>query len=196
VTQIQTTTGLTSSINPTVTGQPTVLRVTVAPVAPGTGTPAGRVTIFDGATPLVTLTLSGGTASTSRTFAAGPHALTATYLGNANYATSTSPVQSQAVSPAATSVALRTSSASVLAGRSVTFTATVRAVAPGTGTPTGTVTFLDGSIAIGTVALGGSGTAALSTSSLSRGTHTITARYNGSASYLTSTSPAVAQQIR
>ena len=69
------------------------------------------------------------------------------------------------------------------AGRNVTFTATVRAVAPGSGTPSGTVTFIDGSTTIGTVAVGGTGTAALTTNALGRGTHTLTARYNGSASY-------------
>ena len=81
------------------------------------------------------------------------------------------------------------------AGRNVTFTATVRAVAPGSGTPSGTVTFIDGSTTIGTVAVGGTGTAALTTNALGRGTHTLTARYNGSASYLASTSPAVTQRI-
>jgi len=195
VTQIRTTTSLTSTINPTVTGQATVLSVTVAAVPPGAGAPTGNVTIFDGTTALATLALSGGTASTSRTFTVGTHALTATYTGATNYLTSTSSVGSQIVSSAATSVLLKTNSASVAAGRNVTFTATVRAVSPGSGTPNGTVTFFDGSTTLGTLVLGGAGTAAFTTNALGRGTHTVTARYNGSAAYLIATSAAVTQRI-
>ena len=47
-------------------------------------------------------------------------------------------------------------------GQSVTFTATVLAP-PGTGTPTGTVTFRDGSLILGTAPLGSDGQASFST---------------------------------
>ncbi|HET7845810.1 MAG TPA: Ig-like domain repeat protein, partial [Xanthomonadales bacterium] len=58
--------------------------------------------------------------------------------------------------------------------------------APSGGFPAGTVTFRDGATPIGTVALNGVGVATLSTSSLSVGTHAITATYNGSAGFPTS----------
>src|SRR5205814_1978449 len=52
-------------------------------------------------------------------------------------------------------------------GQSVTFTATSIVTLPGTGTPTGTVTFKDGATTLGTGALNGSGVATFSTSALS-----------------------------
>ena len=74
----------------------------------------------------------------------------------------------------------------------VRFTATVSAIAPGStvgGTPTGTVTFYDGSTSLGQAPLsttGGVATATYSTSSLTVGSHTITASYAGDGSFLTS----------
>jgi hypothetical protein len=61
----------------------------------------------------------------------------------------------------------------------VTFTATVAAVAPGAGTPTGTVTFQDGNVVLGTVAVGARGTATFTTSFAAAGGHAITAVYSG-----------------
>jgi hypothetical protein len=65
----------------------------------------------------------------------------------------------------------------------VTFTATVAAVAPGSGTPTGTVTFQDGNVVLGTVAVGAGGTAMLTTSFAAAGGHAITAVYNGDSNF-------------
>jgi hypothetical protein len=56
--------------------------------------------------------------------------------------------------------------------------APVKPVAPGSGTPTGTVTFYDGTKAIGTATLV-NGLAKFTISTLARGTHSITAVYNG-----------------
>ena len=69
-------------------------------------------------------------------------------------------------------------------GQSVTFTATVTAVAPGAGIPSGTVTFKDGATTIGTGTLNGSGVATFSTSSLAVGSHPITATYGGDANFV------------
>ncbi len=78
-------------------------------------------------------------------------------------------------------------------GTLVTLTATVT---PTTGiiTPTGSVTFLDGSNIIGIVALSG-GTAKLSTTSYTVGSHSITASYPGDANDLPSTSAPLVEQI-
>src|SRR5207249_1414263 len=75
---------------------------------------------------------------------------------------------------------------------SVTFTATVSAVAPGSGTPTGTVTFKDGTTPLATNSLA-FGQATLTTSSLLAGSHSITAAYNGDASFNTSTNSPLTQ---
>ncbi len=62
-------------------------------------------------------------------------------------------------------------------GQTVTFTATVAAVSPGSGTPTGTVNFLDNGTTIGADEMLTAGVATFSTSDLAVGTHLITARY-------------------
>ena len=53
----------------------------------------------------------------------------------------------------------------------------------GSGVPTGTVTFSEGSTTLGTAALDSTGTATLNISTLSVGSDTITASYGGDASY-------------
>jgi len=76
--------------------------------------------------------------------------------------------------------ALTGSTASSVYGQSVTFTATVRAASPTDGTPTGTVDFVDTTTGanLGTRTVT-NGVAALSTSALAVGNHTITADYQG-----------------
>jgi len=69
-------------------------------------------------------------------------------------------------------------------GQTVTFTAQVTSLT--SGTPTGTVTFMDGTSTLGTVALNGSGVAQLSTAALAGGTHNVAALYSGSSLYLPS----------
>jgi hypothetical protein len=72
------------------------------------------------------------------------------------------------------------------AGTSVTFTANV--ATQSAGTPTGTIQFKDGTTNLGApVALNGSGSAQLTTSSLTAGSHTISAVYSGDANYAADT---------
>jgi hypothetical protein len=73
-------------------------------------------------------------------------------------------------------------------GTSVTFTATLPVTA------TGTVTFKDGGSVIGTGILNG-GRASVSTSSLAKGTHSITASYGGDTNYKTATSSTLKQTM-
>jgi hypothetical protein len=77
-----------------------------------------------------------------------------------------------------TRITLMSSRSSITVGQSVTFTATVIATTPGSGTPSGEVSFKDGSAALGTVSLN-EGAADLTTSKLAKGTRTITASYAG-----------------
>ena len=62
------------------------------------------------------------------------------------------------------------------------------------GTPTGSVTFSDGTSTLGTAALN-SGTAVLSTSAMAAGSHSITASYGGDSSYAGSTSSALSYLV-
>jgi Bacterial Ig-like domain (group 3)/FG-GAP-like repeat len=81
-----------------------------------------------------------------------------------------------------TSIKLTSSNVKPLAGQTVVLTATLGASIAGTGTPTGTVTFKNGSTTLGTINLS-AGKAVLNTASLARGAHTLTAVYNGSTTF-------------
>jgi autotransporter-associated beta strand protein len=72
-------------------------------------------------------------------------------------------------------------------GSNVTFTATLTAVGPASGTPTGTVQFLADGTALGAPATLSGGIASLTTNSLSHGTHIITAQYAGDGNFAGST---------
>jgi hypothetical protein len=81
-------------------------------------------------------------------------------------------------------------------GTSVTFTSTVAATVHGvTATPTGKVTFNDGSTALGSANLNSSGVATFSTSTLAGGSHSITAHYGGDANFLPKTSAVLNQVV-
>jgi hypothetical protein len=158
-------------------------------------------TTSGGTTPY-TYTISAGSlpAGTTLNAATGLVSGTLTTAGNFSYTvkvTDSSPVQqttTQTVSGSITSGITTTSVSSSLnpsqVGQSVTFKATVT----GSGSPTGTVTFMDGGSAIGTGTLAG-GIAAFSTSALTLGSHTITASYAGSAGFSGSTSVALMQVV-
>jgi hypothetical protein len=79
-------------------------------------------------------------------------------------------------------------------GQSVTFTTTVQQSVPGTGVPTGTITFLDGNSSLGTVSLT-SGVAMLTTSGLSQGTHNIVASYSGDTNFNPNTAKSLTQVV-
>ena len=83
------------------------------------------------------------------------------------------------VAPTTTTTTVTVSSNPSVFGQLVTFTATVTG---SPGTPTGTVTFKDGSTSLATASLS-SGTCTFSTASLPAATHTITANYSGDATF-------------
>ena len=176
--QASTTTTVASSLPSSAFGQSVTFTASVTPSGA-----TGTVQFFDGANPLGSLVLSGGTASlTTSALAVGPHSITASYGGDANFAGSTSSSLSQTVGAVSTATALTSSLDPSVFGQQVTFTATV---SPSSG-PTGTVQFFDGVTSLGTAALSG-GTALMTTSALAVGTHFITANYSGNASYTGST---------
>src|SRR5262249_39085820 len=88
----------------------------------------------------------------------------------------------ETVNRAATTVALSPSVNPAATGKSVTFTATVTAVAPGAGSPTGTVTFFDGATVLGTAAVA-AGKATFATSFSTPGGHGSKAVYNGDGNF-------------
>jgi hypothetical protein len=203
VSKDSTTTTISSLTNSSVFGQLVTFTATVAPNAPGGGTPSGLVTFLDTstATPkmLGTATLNGGMANFSiSTLAVGSHTVVASYAGDNNFTGSQAAASAGlTVSQDGTTTTVTSSANPSVIGQAVTFTAAVAANAPGGGIPTGTVTFLDGGVPMtgGVAKTLTSGKVTFTTSALAYGTHTITVSYSGSTSYLTSTSLPLAQQV-
>ncbi len=109
------------------------------------------------------------------------HEITAEYNGDGNYPASppSFPLFAQTVN-ATGMVTVTSSTTSAVFGQPVTFTATVVAVNPADGTPTGTVTFQEGSTTLASsITLDTNGQATFTTLTLAVGSNTITAVYSG-----------------
>lgn len=196
VNRAYTTTELMAAPDPSVYGQSATLTATVAAVSPGVGTPNGTVSFFDGETLLGSASLSGGVATLATSgLSGGSHSLIAVYAGDTNFLGSTSPVDTKTVNPADTTVDLSSSANPSTFGQPVTFIATVASIAPGSGTPAGTVSFFDGATLIGSGTLDSSGQATLVTTVLSGGSDSITATYDGDTNYAGSTSAPLTQTV-
>jgi hypothetical protein len=130
------------------------------------------------------------TAATSSSTIGG-YSINATGLSSTNYVITYVP-GTLTVVQAGTTTTLSSSASSSNAGQAVTFTATV-AGSPASA-PTGTVTFFDNGTSLGSVALV-NGVATLMTSGLAAGGHMITATYNGSTNYTTSSSAPLSQTV-
>ncbi len=189
---------LTASANPSVFGQQVTFTAVVAPQPnlPGGSTPSGQVNILDGGTSLGFCML----ASASCTFATSSlatrtHAITAAYSGDPHFTISTSPGLSQLVNKSNSSSTLSSGLNPSVSGQPVTLTATVAAVAPGHGTPTGTVTFDDAAVSLGTGSLSATGQASLTVTSFAPGAHSITATYSGDTNFAGSATSTATSQV-
>jgi hypothetical protein len=196
VNKASTSTAVSSAPNPSVSGQLVTVTATVAPVAPGGGTPTGTVTFT--VSDLVEMKPLNGSGQATFSFpfvGTGMLTITASYGGDMDFLTSmgNDSASPQVVNKASTTTTLTSAPNPSSSGTTVTFTATVAVVAPGTGTPSGKVNFTEGATTLAPSAtLNGSGQATFTTSTLSAGSHTITASYLGDArpgfdSFLTST---------
>ncbi len=172
---------------PPVTGQAVTFTATVAAVAPATGTPTGTVTFtVAGGSSSPPVALSGGTASYSTAFGAGTQTVTATYSGDSHFSPASASPLAQAVGQGASAITLAASGNASACSLPVTFSATVAAVAPAAGTPTGgPVIFYDGAIPLGTATLA-NGKATLTSAALPQGGNTLTAIYGGDADFAAS----------
>jgi hypothetical protein len=152
VDEANTSTSLTSSLNPAFLGNSVTFTATVTATSPGSGTPDGQIQFKNNGVNInspVNLT-SGQATLTLANLTTGTHSITAEYLGSGNYNTSTSSAISQVVRiQTQTQLASNAIANSTVYGQTVTFTATVQAVAPGTGIPTGTIQFKNGSANLG-----------------------------------------------
>jgi hypothetical protein len=184
-----------SSPNPSVFGEPVTFTATVTPSGVSSNTPTGTVSFQDGPTPIEILSLTNGSASfNTSALSVGSHNITVSYGGDANFAASTSTILTQVVDKASTTTTLVGAPNPANVGQTVTFTATVAAVSPGAGSPTGTVTFSEGAATLGTGTVS-SGVATLNISTLSAGSHTIIASYGGDANFVASASAGFMQSV-
>ena len=194
VTRAATTTTLSSSPNPSASGQAVTFTAVVASnalVPPGGET----VSFMEGSTVLGTGTLSSGSASfTTSALPVGVNAIMAVYGGDSKFPGSKSNTVKQVVKKFATTTALSSSPNPSAYGQAVTFTAVVTssAGAPPDGE---SVTFKKGTTVLATGSLSG-GSASFTTSALPGGTDYIKAVYGGDTLFSGSTSNTVMQVVK
>ncbi len=186
---IKTATTLTSSENPSDYGDTVTFTAAVTPAPPDGET----ITFMQGKNPLGTGTLSGGTTSyATSAMSPGTYTIKAVYTSDGIYAGSTSNAVKQVVDKIPTATTLSSSQNPINFKQPVTFTTTV--AADSGGTPTGNVSFYNGTAKLGTASLS-SGVANYTTTRLPAGTDSITGVYNGSTLFAASTSNIVGETV-
>jgi hypothetical protein len=190
-------------------GQPVVYLALVVPTG-GLGLATGPVRFLDGtsliacngATAPAPVSTNGlGVATCTVKYpATGTHTVTASFVGSAVFAASTSVAVSEVVSTTTTTT-VGSSANPASAKKAVTYTAKVTA-GPGGSTPTGKVVFTDNGSPVAScgrsagVALTGSGVATCTVTYPSAGTHSIVARYAGTTYLKPSGSATLTEVIR
>src|SRR5437588_300471 len=192
-----TSTAVAASVNPSVSGQAVTFTATVSITGPATSAVAnqiGRASCRDSgeapgsaglsATATATFTTSTlptatDTATfTTSTLATASHPIAAAHTrGDSNVHASAPPAAlSQVVNPAGTSTAVAASVNPSVSGQAVTFTATVSITGPATSAvanPTGTVTFYDNGVALGSGSWAHTSTPTITCSLLPTASHPI-----------------------
>jgi ELWxxDGT repeat protein len=182
-----TSTKLLMSPSTLVSGQAVAFVAIISNTSGPFGAPTGTVQFaIDGTNVGSPVTLFSGVASLPAKLSAtgGAHTITATYTNSDGDFTSGIGSAMQAVTKDATKAVLTSTPVSAVSGQVVAFIATLNPVAPGSGTPTGTVDFKEGATDFtpGGVTLSG-GRATFTTSSLGIGHHTVTVTYGGDANF-------------
>jgi hypothetical protein len=198
VTKVVSVITLTSSANPSAPAQPVTFAAAVQAGA------TGVVTFLDGSTILGTGTVNaaGVATLTTSTLTIGSHPVTASYGGDSGYNAATSAVLTQVVSRIPTVTMIVVSAPAQLLHSGVTFTANVTAPSPNA---TGSVTFMDGTVVLGTAVLSANGgvivslttdaNAAFATTNLVTGAHQVVAVYSGDNNFAPSTSVPAANMV-
>jgi hypothetical protein len=180
---ITTVSSLTSSANPAVQDAPVTFTVTLAGNA---ATPAGgTVQFYADGNPLgtaQTVNANGQASITTSTLAPGTHAITVTYSGTQNFLPVSGGSLQQVITnqTLAALVVVQSSLNPSDVGQAVTFSSTLYVTAAfQVQVQSGTMTFLDGTNVLGTGTINAQGVATLTTSTLTQGTHAISASYPG-----------------
>ena len=177
------TVGTVATLKATVTGTVTISKGTVAFFADGSQFASAPVA--DGVA-----TLTAATAG----LPVGTYSVQANYSGTATAVPSSSATVSVKLTAAASTTTLSASPSSVTPPADVTLTATV---ASADGTPTGSVTFYDGTLSLGAVDLSaGKASFTASTKGLAAGSYSVHAEYSGSANISSSVSSNVSVTVK
>jgi len=200
----QTVQGQGSSVTLTTSNAVVAVGASVAFSVQVTGTntavATGAVVFKDGGAAIGTATLNGAGAASFATSGLTPglHGITAEYKGDDNYAGSTSALLTETIQQLATITAVSSSVNPSPAGAALVLTAAVSATAsnPTGGVINGTVTFLNGGVALGSGALSAGGLATLQIATVPLGQNSITAVYGGNANYLASTAAPIVQTVQ
>lgn len=188
------TTSLQSSANPSLFSHGVTFTATVTPASGGPA-PTGAVDFGDGATVLcAAVALNNGAAScTTSALSVGTHPIQASYGGDANSGASSATL-TQTVGKDTTTMTLTVTPNPAVAGQTITLTATVLG-----DPPSGTVTFYDGAAVLGTSTLAAtspmSSVATLALTTLTTGTHTLSATYVGDDNNQASASAAISVAV-
>jgi hypothetical protein len=180
--QPSTSTTIASDLNSSAYGTPVTFTATVTQTD---SIPlGGTVTFMDGDNVLGTVELDPGADGYQAVFTAsnlslGDHTITAIYNGD-GFHLGSSASMTQTITQAPTVTSVVSSNNPSLPGQAVTFTASVSAAYD---TPTGTVTFYDGSTELDTETLDANGNATYTTSTLALGSHDIIAEYSGDSNF-------------
>lgn len=182
VVRSSTTTHLTAPAS-SVAGEALELVAEVSPVAPAVATPAGSVRFTADGVTLGVVALADGTAVLEVSdLDIGEVAVSASFLETTEREGSTSLDVLHQVRRASTSVRLESSLAAPVHGQGLVLTATVAVEAPGSGIPTGTVTFTDGGTELGRADVV-DGVASLPVLQLPAGDRELEAAYEGDARF-------------
>ena len=166
---------------------PTIVWATPAPIIYGTALSGTQLDATSTVAGSFSYSPAAGTV-----LAVGQHTLTATFTpqDTTDYTTATATV-TLTVNSVTPTLGLTASPNPAFALNPVTLTATIASFAT---PPTGTVTFYDGTTQLGTGTVA-SGSATYSATTLTAGTHSITATYSGDSSYGPATSGAVSETV-
>jgi predicted secreted protein len=192
---LATTVAVTPSANPIRFGNAVTYTATLSS-SDGSSDGGGTMAFFDGSAPISSCQSQPmvGVVATCAVPGSkvGSHSITATYSGDINYATSTSPVFTETVNKALTSTSVTSSKNPVTVGKSVSYRVTVTGSDGG-----GAVAFFDGTTPISScqIEVLTSGVATCTITASRVGTHSITATYSGDARYAKSTSPAFSESV-
>jgi len=169
----------TTTVSSSQTASGITLGAVVTPASVGALTFTGNVVFYIDGNSVATVPVGNGTVSTTVLVTDGTHTYYAIYQGDANYAASTSTTQNLVVSR--TTTALTLTSTPISSNGNGVLQLSAKLTTSGTGTPTGTITFTNGSTVLGTVNLSSAvnGVVTLNTTTTTFTSYVFTASYSG-----------------